>query len=272
MREEQKSTASRNYRRVALFGGVYNNYLALGELVRECRASRVDAVFCLGDMGGFGPHPDRSFPLLRSGEIRSIAGNYDLSLAQGNEDCGCGYTDPADNHFARISYDYTFRNTSRENKKWLGTLPSSLSFGLGPLTVHLCHGSPRQVNEFLWDSTSPDHLLSGFLDSAGADILCCTHTGLKWHRELPGKQHCFNVGVIGRPENDGRTNVWYTLLEFQGGEFRFEFRPLRYDHRRLAREMREEGLPEEFVETTRTGWWTTCLEIMPSRERGNGKF
>ena len=25
-------------------------------------------------MGGFGPHPDRSFPLLRSGEIRSIAG------------------------------------------------------------------------------------------------------------------------------------------------------------------------------------------------------
>ncbi len=176
-----------NHRRVALFGGVYNNYLALGELVRECRASHVDAIFCLGDMGGFGPHPDRSFPLLRSGEIRSIAGNYDVSLAQGNEDCGCGYTDPADNHFARISYDYTFRNTSRENKKWLGTLPSRLSFALGPLKVRLCHGSPRQVNEFLWDSTSPDHLLAGFLDRDGADVLCCTHTGLKWHRELPGQ-------------------------------------------------------------------------------------
>ena len=269
---EKRPDAGRRYRRVALFGGVYNNYLALGELVRECRASQVDAIFCLGDMGGFGPHPDRSFPLLRSGEIRSIAGNYDLSLAQGNEDCGCAYTDPADNHFARISYDYTFRNTSRENKEWLGSLPSRLSFGLGPLQVRLCHGSPRQVNEFLWDSTSPDHLLSGFLDSAGADVLCCTHTGLKWHRELPGQKHFFNVGVIGRPENDGRTNVWYTVLEYDGRGFRYEFRPLRYDHRRLAREMRAEGLPEEFVETARTGWWTTCLEIMPSRERRSGKF
>ena len=269
---EKTPDAGRGYRKVALFGGVYNNYLALGELMRECRASRVDAIFCLGDMGGFGPHPDRSFPFLRSGEIQSIAGNYDLSLAQGNEDCGCGYTDPSDNHFARISYDYTFRNTSRENKKWLGTLPASLSFGLGPLTVLLCHGSPRQVNEFLWDSTSPDHLLSGFLDGAGTDVLCCTHTGLKWHRELPGRKHFFNVGVIGRPENDGRTNVWYTVLEFDSRGFRYEFRPLRYDHQRLAREMRDEGLPEEFVETARTGWWTTCLEIMPSRERRSGRF
>ena len=95
---------------------------------------------------------------------------------------------------------------------------------------------------------------------------------MKWHRELPGQKHFFNVGVIGRPENDGRTNVWYTVLEFDGHGFRHEFRPLRYDHRRLAREMRDEGLPEEFVETARTGWWTTCLEIMPSRERRSGRF
>ena len=42
----------------------------------------------------------------------------------------------------------------------------------------------------------------------GADVLLCTHTGLKWHRTLAGGQHLVNVGVIGRPENDGRTPVW----------------------------------------------------------------
>jgi hypothetical protein len=27
------------------------------------------------------------------------------------------------------------------------------------------------------------------------------------------------------------------------------------------------GLPPEFAETARTGWWTTCLGNLPSRER-----
>jgi hypothetical protein len=55
-------------------------------------------------------------------------------------------------------------------------------------------------------------------------------------------------------------------------EFAVEFVPVEYEHERLAREMRAEGLPEEFVETVRTGWWTTCLEILPARERRRGPY
>jgi MoaA/NifB/PqqE/SkfB family radical SAM enzyme len=40
----------------------------------------------------------------------------------------------------------------------------------------------------------------------------------------------------------------------------------------LAREMLREGLPAEFIETIRTGWWTTCMEILPARERARGKY
>ena len=29
---------------------------------------------------------------------------------------------------------------------------------------------------------------------------------------------------------------------------------------------------DEFVETVLTGWWTTCLEVLPARERRRGKF
>ena len=47
--------------------------------------------------------------------------------------------------------------------------------------------------------------------------------------------------------------------------------PVAYDHERLAREMREERLPAEFVETILTGWWTTCLEILPAKERARGR-
>ena len=48
--------------------------------------------------------------------------------------------------------------------------------------------------------------------------------------------------------------------------------PIEYDHERLAGEMREEKLPPQFIETIETGWWTTCLEILPPKERAAGKW
>ncbi len=259
------------YRRVAVFGGVYNNAPALEATLDDARRRDVEAIFCLGDMGGFGPHPDRVFPLLRDRGVFAIQGNYDQSLASGRTDCGCGYTDPRDNHFARISYEYAVSKTSAPNKRWLGGLPRHRRLKLGPYRVVMSHGSPRLVNEFLWESATPDGLLQMLLRDHDADVLLCTHTGIKWHRALPAARHAVNVGVIGRPENDGTPRVWYTLLTARP-ELDVEFVPVAYDHETLARQMEDEGLPAEFAETVRTGWWTTCLENLPARERARGRF
>ena len=51
-----------------------------------------------------------------------------------------------------------------------------------------------------------------------------------------------------------------------------KIRAVGYDHEALAREMEAEQLPAEFVTTIRTGWWTTCLENMPARERARGRY
>ena len=260
------------YNKVALFGGVYNNYLALEAAIVDARRQGAEAIFCLGDLGGFGPHPDRVFPLLKQPGIHVMRGNYDESVALGLDDCGCGYTDPRDNYFAQISYDYTASHTSAANKEWLGTLPPGFRFELGSAKVLTCHGSPRTVNEFLWESTTSDAWLSKILGEAGADLIAGTHTGIKWKRRLKEGRGYLNTGALGRPENDGNTHVWYSLLSWEDGSWQVEFVPVKYDFERLAGEMREEGLPEEFVETILTGWWTTCLEILPAKERLRGKF
>jgi diadenosine tetraphosphatase ApaH/serine/threonine PP2A family protein phosphatase len=261
----------REYRRVAVFGGVYNNTLALEATLEDTRQRDVEAIFCLGDMGGFGPHPNRVFPLLQAGRVLAIQGNYDESLALGKGDCGCGYIDPSDNSFARVSYEYTFRHTSPEHKAWLGTLPKQRRITLGQYQMLMCHGSPRIINEFLWESSTPNGLVEKFLRDYRTDVLLCTHTGIKWHRPLAKGQHLVNVGVIGRPENDGRTNVWYTILT-AGDTMQVEFVPVHYEHETLARQMEQEGLPGEFIETIRTGWWTTCMEILPAKERARGRY
>jgi predicted phosphodiesterase len=258
--------------RAAFLGGIYNNWLGLEAALADVRARGAEATYCLGDVGGFGPHPDRSIELLRSSAVGMVQGNYDDSVGNGREDCGCGYTDPRDNHFARISYAYTLEHTSREHRPWLAALPPCVELEVDGKRLVLVHGSPRQQNEFLWETTTPDAFLEHLCDQTGADVLLCTHTGIHWQRALPSGRRVVNVGALGRPANDGRTYVWYAFLDTEDRANPFRFVPLIYDHLRLAREMREQRLPEEFVETVLTGWWTTCLEILPAKERRRGRY
>ena len=283
---EERAEAVRSYRetvadpvpiegpwsRIAVFGGVYNNHFGLEALLADATRRGAEAIYCLGDLGGFGPNPEKIRPLLLEGGVLSIQGNYEESLASGREDCNCGYTDPRDNHFAGISYRYTERHCSPGFKEWMGTLPRRRRVRVGDREILLVHGSPRRINEFLFQSTSPVPFLEVLLDQNRCGGLLATHTGLPWHRRLPSGRDVVNAGVIGRPANDGQTTVRYALLEARDGGLAVEILPLAYDHQGLAAEMRAEGLPEEFVETILTGWWTTCLEILPARERAASRF
>jgi predicted phosphodiesterase len=274
-----------SFRRAAFFGGVYSNYLALAAAHDLARALRVDSVFALGDFGAFGPHPDRTVDFLRERNIPCIQGNYEEALSDAAEDCRCGYTDPRDNHYARLSFGYTAAKTSAHHKDWMRGLPRHLRMTLGGTRVLCCHGSPRRINEFLWASSTSDAFLRKLLDDHETDLLICTHTGLHWSRFLKADKGpargIVNVGALGRPANNGKTEVWFAVVEALesaggtgrgGGGINVEFVPVPYDHARLAREMEAEGLPPEFRETILTGWWTTCLEILPAKERAAGKF
>jgi predicted phosphodiesterase len=263
--------ATPEWTRIAVFGGIYSNALALAAALADADRRGVEAYYCLGDLGAFGPHPDRVFPLLHEHGVHSIQGNYDNSIGNELPDCQCGYTDPRDNHFARLSYAYTLEHTGPANRAWMKSLPEQRRLRFGSYRLLLCHGSPRRMNEFLWESTTSTHFLEHLVETHAADVILTTHTGIKWHRSLADDRHFVNVGVLGRPENDGRTNVWYAILEARP-ELRVEFVPVEYDCERLAGEMRAERLPEEFIATVLTGWWTTCLEVLPARERRRGKY
>jgi len=260
-------------KRIACFGGIYNNYLALRAAIADAKTRGAEQLYCLGDLGAFGPYPDRVFPLIYEHQIPCVQGNYDDSIGNQLADCQCGYTDPRDNHFAQISYDYTLAHTSAENRLFLRGLPAEIRLEVGGKRILLCHGSPRQTNEFLWESTCSDAFLEYLLAEAECDILVVTHTGLHWSRALSGDRWVINCGALGRPANDGKACVWYALLTIDEDKaLEIEFVPIDYDHQRLASEMRDEKLPKAFIDTIESGWWTTCLEILPAKERAKGKF
>ena len=109
--------------RLAFIGGIYSNYQALRATLDDIARRGADATYFLGDLGAFGPFPDRVPELLIERGIAGIQGNCEESLSSGATDCNCGYTDPRDNFYAQISYDYTAEHTSATHKRWMGELP-----------------------------------------------------------------------------------------------------------------------------------------------------
>ena len=231
-------------------------------------------IYCLGDLGAFGPHPDKVFPLLRDAQIPVVQGNYDNSVGNNLADCQCGYTDPKDNYFARLSYDYTFRKTAPENKMWMRDLPNEIRLELNGVRILLCHGSPRKDERV---SLANDHL--GRL----------SREPLRPLRRRYHRRHAYRSALASpaperppfrelrrdRPPGKRRRDQRLVCAASPGSmrrQIEVEFIPLAYDHERLAAEMRAEKLPNEFIETIETGWWTTCLEVLPMKERARGIY
>ncbi|MGI8867362.1 MAG: radical SAM protein [Mycobacteriales bacterium] len=256
--------------RIGVCGGPYANPYALKAFMVDALARGCERLFCLGDLGGFGAEMDALWPLLTEAGIECIAGNYDVALARGDADCGCGYRDPRDNEYAQLIYDHTRAHTSEAFARWMGRLPTERHLQIEGCRVHLVHGSPLALNDFWWESLpEPEHRARAA--ASGADVVLCTHSGLPWHRRI-GNTLAVNVGVLGKPANDGRRNVWYAVLDLDDGAARAQLVRLDYDWPAQASSMRAAGLPEPFVETIETGWWTTCLEVLPPRERAAGRY
>jgi len=143
--------------RIVCAGGVYSNWYAFRAFLETCKGTDPTDVYCLGDLtGGFGLYPERALIALRNSRIHVLQGNRDYTLAHGEDECGCGYTSERDNRFAQISFDLSRRGVGKALRGWLAALPQQVNLRVGDRRVRLCHGSPRQMNEFLWESLSDD--------------------------------------------------------------------------------------------------------------------
>ncbi|MGH9155675.1 MAG: metallophosphoesterase family protein, partial [Acidimicrobiales bacterium] len=233
--------------RIAAFGGPYSNPYSLRALLADAAGRQCERIFCLGDLGGFGAEPEALWPLLREGGVECIAGNYDVAIGRGDADCGCGYRDARDNEFAQVAYDYTRAHTSTGFAAWMRTLATERRETVEGVGLHLVHGLPVGLNDFFWESL-PEAEIRRRVRASGADVVLCTHSGLPWQRRVDGTL-VVNVGVIGRPANDGRRELWYAVLDIADGRAVAELVPLVYDWAAQAASMRAAGLPEAFTET-----------------------
>lgn len=113
------------------------------------------------------------------------------------------------------------------------------------------HGSPRKVNEYLYEDR-PDASLERLLDMVEADVLVCGHTHIPYHRILPSGRHVVNEGSVGKPK-DGDPRACYVVMEAERRELRVEFVRVPYDLEWAARAIEASKMPHEYAEMLRAG-------------------
>ncbi len=231
--------------RAAVVTDIHANLPALEAALARIDALGVERIYCGGDLVGYGPHPNEVCALIAERGIPTIYGNYDHAIARGLDDCGCAYVTPHDRELGRQSVTWTLEHTDQRSKDFMRDLPFDLRFDVGDTSVHLVHGSPRKVNEYLF-ADKPAKLYERLASAEDADVLVFGHTHKPWDHEYGGVRFV-NCGSVGKPK-DGDPRGAFALLDATSGSLEVTIERVEYDAEAVAREVAAAGLPAEFAD------------------------
>jgi putative phosphoesterase len=231
--------------RVAVITDIHANLPALEAVLEATNRTDVDAVYCGGDLVGYGPHPNEVCRLIEERGIPTIYGNYDYAIGRDLEDCGCAHRDQHERELGQLSVEWTLAHTDRSSKDFMRGLPFDLRFDLGANRARLVHGSPRKVNEYLF-ADKPARTFERIAAGADCHVLVFGHTHQPWINEYGGVLFV-NCGSVGKPK-DGDPRAAFAVLELDEGQVMAEIDRVAYDADAVARELAQAGLPGEYAE------------------------
>lgn len=237
--------------RMTIFGDIHANLPALEAVLADIEARELSPLFCLGDLVGYGTFPNEVIEIIRERNIPTLMGNYDQGVGNSSDDCGCAYTGKVAEELGKRSIAWSNEHTTDENKLYLRQLTGQIPLELDGLRVQLVHGSPRKINEYLFENR-PDASLERLLDVTQADVLVCGHTHIPYHRILPSGRHVVNAGSVGKPK-DGNPQACYVVLEVNNGNLVVNFKRVPYNVERAAKAIEATDMPDEYAEMLRKG-------------------
>lgn len=244
--------ATTDREQAVIFGDIHGNSIALTGVFEDmARRELGENRYCLGDLVGYGTHPNEVVEAIRNRGISTIMGNYDRGVGNNSDDCGCAYETEIEQRRGDQSIAWTNEEITEENRQFLKNLCSEIELTLGDLDVLLVHGSPRRVNEYLY-ADRPDTSFERLLDSADVDVLVCGHTHLPYHKTLPSGRHVINAGSVGKPK-DGDPRACYIVLSVTGEDLEVQFNRVDYDVERMATDIERTTMPSAFAEMLREG-------------------
>ncbi|MGH3014910.1 MAG: metallophosphoesterase family protein [Gaiellaceae bacterium] len=229
--------------RVAVLSDIHGNLHALEAVLASVDRGAPDEIWCLGDLVGYGPRPNRCCALVGERADVCLIGNHDLAVL-GRIDLDVFAPDAAE------SARWTAEVLEPEPRAFLEALePTAAQRGAG-----LFHASPRDP---VWEYVlSPEVALASLAETGdGLVLVGHSHVALRFGSEQRALALCeegtdvdlrrerwlLNPGSVGQPR-DGDPRAAWLLLDLDAGRAVFRREP--YDVGRTQAEIRERDLPE----------------------------
>jgi predicted phosphodiesterase len=230
--------------RIAVVSDVHANLSALESVFGAIEEERVDEVWSLGDIVGYGPQPAACLGLIEQGCAISLGGNHDLVVA--------GVIDlTVFAHDAGTAARWTADVLDDDELARLAVL----SPGGERADIELYHGSIRDP---IWEYVLDDHTASICLELQHSNVTLIGHShvpvvfgydGDDFYSgmapadsmlEIGRGRALLNPGSVGQPR-DGDPRAAYMVLDTEAATA--VWRRVEYDIRRTQEEIREAGLP-----------------------------
>ena len=240
--------------RVAVISDIHGNLHALEAVLEDDDRERPDAVWCLGDLVGYGPRPNECCSAVRERAELCLAGNHDLGVL-GELDLEEFAPDAASSAL------WTRGVLTEEARSYLAGLESS---AVRP-AFELFHASPRDP---VWEYVLSGEAALAALELTSAPLVLVGHSHVPLAIVLDGRRlaggHApgeseadlakgrwlLNPGSVGQPR-DGDPRAAYLLVDLDAK--RAFFRRVEYPVGRTQVEIRERGLPEALAARLASG-------------------
>jgi diadenosine tetraphosphatase ApaH/serine/threonine PP2A family protein phosphatase len=238
--------------RVAVLSDIHSNAPALEAALEAVGA--FDQLWVLGDIVGYGPHPDAVVERLRDLDAVAVQGNHDAAVL-GRIPTGTF------NDLARAAVEWTAGKMLPANLDWLAGLPETRVEG----DFTLAHGSPRDpIWEYLFSVPAARINLAAF--ETAYCIVGHTHHQLTFRDDdgqveallaedtasltLDARRCILNPGSVGQPR-DGDPRACAMTIDTQAGRvtwLRFE-----YDIEATQQAIRATSLPGRLADRLELG-------------------
>lgn len=239
-------------KRVLVISDIHANLPALEAVIHH--AGKVDEVWCLGDLVGYGPFPNECIQLIKdTPNITCMLGNHDAA-ALGQIEVEAFNTD------ARLSIRWAQQELTPANVDFLASLPEKMIIE----NTTLVHGSPRNP---VWEYILDNHIAG--LNFAHFDTPVCivghTHLPVMYCAEHPTqrtippydtelnltKKCLLNPGSVGQPR-DRDNRAAYAI--YQPALRKWEIRRVPYNIELTQKAILGAGLPYRHSIRLLEGW------------------
>ena len=240
--------------RFGVISDVHGNLHALRAVVSDLRQQGVDGWLSLGDMIGYGPHPNECVEIIADLDAVGIAGNHEL-IALGEIE-GAGSS-----RGAWRSHAWTAAALNADVVAALAQLPRRMQVDGG---IVLSHGSLDDPEEYVYTVTAAERQLARLADEYPAAkllllgnthhrLLCAQRLGcLPTTSPSPvrldvSQRYLANPGSVGQSREWGWPPPAHAML-LDVGQLSVQFREVPYDINAARRELARHGLRYEAIQ------------------------